>query len=106
MVLQSYIINLLYAKFQAAFIIKSLNILTYTPVFYFSAIDPIGTLEALFIPIRFAIDGARARRVVSRENGAKGGAPKGNRNAVKKTTENNQIQPKTTLMKMKMKRIV
>lgn len=62
----------------------------------FSAIDPIGTLNALFVPIQFAIDESKARRTINRENGSKGGAPKGNRNAAKKTTENNQKQPKTS----------
>ena len=62
----------------------------------FSDIDPLGTLDAIFIPMRYAIDEAKARRQQRRDNGKNGGAPKGNKNAAKdKTTENNQIQPKT-----------
>ena len=61
----------------------------------FSDIDPLGTLEAMFIPMRYAIDGAKARRKTNAINGRNGGAPIGNRNA-NKTTENNRTQPKTT----------
>lgn len=66
-----------------------------------------------FAFIRRELDGVNAkyeaRLAASRENGARGGAPKGNKNAKKKTTEvaeqadenketteNNQIQPNTT----------
>ncbi|MCI7779652.1 MAG: DUF6291 domain-containing protein [Bacteroidales bacterium] len=58
----------------------------------FTAIDESGLLEGMFLQIRFAIDEAKAKRLKSRNNGKKGGAPKGNKNACK----NNQIQAKTT----------
>lgn len=46
----------------------------------FSDIDAIGTLNAIFIPMKYAIDEAKARRKQNRNNGLKGGAPKGSRN--------------------------
>lgn len=54
---------------------------------------------ALFQPIREALDDQYTRRIKNKDNGKKGGAPKGNRNATKeqpKTTENNPKQAKTT----------
>lgn len=64
----------------------------------FSDIDPLGTVEALFVPMRQEIDKAKARYIANVENGKKGGAPKGNRNAAKqpKSSEINPKQPKTT----------
>lgn len=65
----------------------------------FSDIDPLGMLEAAFLPMRRAIDEQRQRRETQRTNGAKGGAPKGNKNAARKqpkTTQNNPKQPSTT----------
>ena len=41
----------------------------------FSDIDPLGTVEALFVPMRQEIDKAKARYVASVENGKKGGNP-------------------------------
>ena len=61
----------------------------------FSSIDPLGTIDALFINVKQDIDKAKARYLARVNNGKNGGAPKGNRNAAK-TTENNLIQPKTT----------
>ena len=58
----------------------------------FTAIDKSGLLEGMFLQIRYSIDEAKAKRSILRDNGKKGGAPKGNKNACK----NNQIQPKTT----------
>lgn len=62
----------------------------------FSEIDPIGTLDAAFVPIRYAIDEAKAKRSMYSEFGRKGGAPKGNKNAAKqhKTSLNNPKQGK------------
>ena len=64
----------------------------------FSKIDPLGFADALFVSIKNAIDDSKARRAINQMNGSRGGAPKGNRNAVKqpKTTENNQNQPNST----------
>ena len=70
----------------------------------FTETDPNGLLDAIFSQIRYAIDEAKAKRLTNRRNGNKGGAPKGNTNSCKnnrkqpKTTENNRIQAKTTLM--------
>lgn len=61
----------------------------------FSDIDPLGTIDALFIPMQQEIDKAKARYFARVENGKKGGAPKGNRNAAK-STENNLNQPRIT----------
>ena len=61
-----------------------------------------GLLEVVFIPIKQLIDENektyQKRCEANRENGLKGGAPKGNQNARKKTktTENNQSVKKTT----------
>lgn len=63
--------------------------------------DPL--MQAVWKPIRrrlkFDMDSYAERSRINKENGSKGGAPKGNKNAKKqpKTTENNQKQPKTTL---------
>lgn len=62
----------------------------------FTEIDPIGTLDAAFVQMRYAIDEAKARRRKCKENGDKGGPPKGNTNALKKqpnSTQNNPKQP-------------
>lgn len=61
----------------------------------FSDIDPLGTLQAMFIPMKYAIDGAKARRKTNANNGRNGGAPIGNRNA-NKSTENNRKQAIST----------
>ena len=60
-----------------------------------------GYLKIIFIPIKNDIDkneeNYRKRCEVNRINGSKGGAPKGNKNAKKEeTTENNQSLSKTT----------
>lgn len=60
-----------------------------------------GYLKIIFIPIKTEIDKNeetyRKRCETNRNNGLKGGAPKGNENAKKKeTTENNQSVNKTT----------
>lgn len=49
--------------------------------------------------LRFDLDSYERQSKANKENGLKGGAPKGNKNAVKqpKTTENNRKQAKTTL---------
>jgi hypothetical protein len=52
--------------------------------------------NALFIMMKPLIDKSKARYKARCENGKKGGAPKGNENAKKKTTENNRKQAKTT----------
>ena len=41
----------------------------------FSDIDPLGTIEALFVPMRQEIDKAKARYIESVKNGKKGGNP-------------------------------
>lgn len=47
----------------------------------FSHIDTIGgVLDAIFVPMRYFIDEAKARRKRNIENGLRGGAPKGSRN--------------------------
>ncbi len=61
----------------------------------FSEVDPLGTIDALFVPMRQEIDKAKARYLACVENGKKGGAPKGNKNNRycknnQSTTENNQ----------------
>ena len=43
----------------------------------FTDIDPLGTVDALFVPMRQEIDKAKARYFACVENGKKGGAPKG-----------------------------
>lgn len=58
-------------------------------------------LKVIFIPIKEEIDKNQERYEkqceINKENGKKGGAPKGNQNAKKtKTTENNQTIEKTT----------
>lgn len=60
----------------------------------FTGIDPIGTLDAAFVPIRYAIDEAKAKRRMYREFGSRGGAPKGNTNAAKKQPNSTQNNPK------------
>lgn len=64
----------------------------------FTEIDPLGTIEALFVPMRQDIDKAKARYFACVENGKKGGAPKGNKNARKQpnSTQDNQKQPDST----------
>lgn len=68
----------------------------------FSDIDPLGTVEALFVPMRQEIDKAKARYFASVENGKKGGAPKGSRNnpngrrGNKELTETNLNKPELT----------
>jgi len=65
--------------------------------------------ERMFLKQCYAqIDTAKKKYETKIENGKKGGAPKGNKNAVKegekqtkKTTENNQKQPKTTKVEKK-----
>ena len=61
----------------------------------FTETDPNGILDGMFLQMRFAIDDAKAKRSTNRENGSRGGAPKGNKNACK----NNRKQPKTTMNK-------
>lgn len=73
----------------------------------FSEIDSTGMLDSIFVSIKRDIDAAKERRGKVRQNGKKGGAPKGNANARKsdsgecdnrivapqnnqKTTKNNQ----------------
>lgn len=67
----------------------------------FSDIDSIGgVLDAVFVPMKYVIDEAKARRKRNIANGLKGGAPKGNKNAAKpqpKTTQNNPKQPTSNL---------
>lgn len=41
----------------------------------FNEIDPLGTIDALFLPMRQEIDKAKARYIASVENGKKGGNP-------------------------------
>ena len=60
-----------------------------------------GYLKVIFIPIKEEIDKNQERYEkqceINKENGKKGGAPKGNQNAKKaKTTENNRTVEKTT----------
>lgn len=60
-----------------------------------------GYLKVIFIPIKSDIDeneeNYRKRCAINKINGSKGGAPKGNKNAKKEeTTENNQSVEKTT----------
>ena len=68
----------------------------------FSDIDPLGTIDALFIPMQQEIDKAKARYFASVENGKKGGAPKGSRNnpngrrGNKELTQTNLNQPELT----------
>lgn len=59
-----------------------------------------GYLKVIFIPIKSDIDeneeNYRKRCAINKINGSKGGAPKGNQNAIKgETTENNQSVSKT-----------
>jgi len=58
----------------------------------FTDADPNGLLDGMFLQMRFAIDEAKAKRSTNRENGSRGGAPKGNKNACK----NNRKQPNST----------
>ena len=68
----------------------------------FTDIDPLGTVEALFVPMRQEIDKAKARYFASVENGKKGGAPKGSRNnpngrkGNKELTQTNLNKPELT----------
>jgi len=68
----------------------------------FADIDPLGTIDALFVPMRQEIDKAKARYLASVENGIKGGAPKGSRNnpngrkVNKELTETNLNKPELT----------
>ena len=65
----------------------------------FTETDPNGILDGMFLQMRFAIDDAKAKRSTNRENGSRGGAPKGNKNACKNnrkqlnSTENKQNNP-------------
>lgn len=62
------------------------------------------TLLAMFELIKPIIDNNNKRRQINTENGRKGGAPKGNKNASKKqpnTSENNLKQPNTSENKPK-----
>lgn len=75
----------------------------------FSGIDTIGgVLDAVFVPMKYVIDEAKARRKRNIANGLKGGAPKGSRNNpngrrgnVERTnpqlTETNPNQPTSNL---------
>lgn len=62
----------------------------------FSSIDPMGMLDAVFLPIKMVIDNAKAERQQKQKSGRLGGAPTGNKNASKikqkqaETTENKQ----------------
>lgn len=56
--------------------------------------DPIAKGFFLAFKSRFDMNAARLER--NQANGRKGGAPKGNQNARKETTQNNPKQPKTT----------
>lgn len=58
----------------------------------FTDIDPNGLIDGMFLQMRFSIDEAKAKRSTNRENGIRGGAPKGNKNACK----NNRKQPNST----------
>lgn len=58
----------------------------------FTDADPNGLLDGMFLQMRFSIDEAKAKRSTNRENGSRGGAPKGNKNACK----NNRKQPNST----------
>ena len=49
----------------------------------FTDTDPNGLLDGMFLQMRFSIDEAKAKRSTNRENGSRGGAPKGNKNACK-----------------------
>jgi hypothetical protein len=57
-----------------------------------------GIEKSLWVSIKSSMDSNIRRYNTSVENGKKGGAPKGNKNAKKQpeTTQNNPIQPKTT----------
>lgn len=61
----------------------------------FTDTDPNGLLDGMFLQIRFSIDEAKAKRSTNRENGSRGGAPKGNKNACK----NNRKLPKSIEIK-------
>lgn len=61
----------------------------------FTDTDPNGLLDGMFLQIRFSIDEAKAKRSTNRENGSRGGAPKGNKNACK----NNRKQPNSIEIK-------
>lgn len=61
----------------------------------FTDADPNGLLDGMFLQIRFSIDEAKAKRSTNRENGSRGGAPKGNKNACK----NNRKQPNSIEIK-------
>lgn len=57
-----------------------------------------GLEKSLWVSTKSSIDANIRRYTASVENGKKGGAPKGNKNAKKQpdSTQNNLIQPKTT----------
>lgn len=65
----------------------------------FAKTDPYGILDGMFGQMQYAIDDAKAKRSTNRENGRKGGAPIGNKNASKNnrkqadTTQNKQNNP-------------
>lgn len=83
-------------KVQLAMFRAVINYGLYGTLPDFANIDPMGTLDAAFVPIRYAIDEAKAKRNKYKEYGKLGGAPKGNKNAAKqpKTTHNNPKQGK------------
>lgn len=66
----------------------------YGTIFDFSnSPDKSGCLETLFYQIKEQIDHRTEMREIKRKNGAKGGAPKGNRNAVKARPEAQRNEP-------------
>lgn len=83
-------------KVQLAMFRAVINYGLYGTLPDFAEIDPMGTLDAAFVPIRYAIDEAKTKRSKYKEYGKLGGAPKGNKNAEKqpKTTPNNPKQGK------------
>lgn len=97
-------------KAQLALSLAVMNYGVYGILPNFSEIDPMGALEAAFIPMRRSIDKQRGRSATNSANGSKGGAPIGNNNARKKTSElqtetseNKQIQAKTSETSLKDK---
>lgn len=64
--------------------------------------DPTGITEAMLLGMFKAIDRAKKNRATNRENGKKGGAPVGNKNAQKQnnrnSTENNRNSTNNVLM--------
>lgn len=66
----------------------------YGTIFDFSnSPDKSGCLETLFYQIKEQIDHRTEMREIKRKNGAKGGAPKGNRNAAKARPEAQRNEP-------------